>query len=154
MSGAPFVPVAQLADLEPGTALAVEADGIEIALVRDEDGGVHAIEDRCSHGDVALSDGDVEGCTLECWKHGSQFDLVTGRLLQLPAVHPVAVYPVRVDPATGAIAVSPRPQNTEPSPSTRTAGASSCGRPSRPRSRVRPRRRSWPRRRSPTRRAW
>ena len=111
MTSAPFVPVAQLADLEPGTALAVEADGIEIALVRDEDGGVHAIEDRCSHSDVALSDGDVEGCTLECWKHGSQFDLRTGRPLQLPAVHPVAVYPVRVDETSGAIAVSPRPLN-------------------------------------------
>ena len=80
-----FVPVAALADLAPGEAIDVVAGGIEIALVRDEDGGVHAIEDRCSHEDVPLSDGDVEGCTLECWKHGSQFDLRTGRPLQLPA---------------------------------------------------------------------
>jgi 3-phenylpropionate/trans-cinnamate dioxygenase ferredoxin subunit len=101
-----FVPVATLADLEPGEALALEVSGIEIALVRDEDGGVHAISDICSHDDVALSDGDVEGCTLECWKHGSQFDLATGRPLQLPAVRPVPVYPVRVD-ADGQIAIDP-----------------------------------------------
>lgn len=98
-------PVAQLSDLARDEVIAVEIDGIEIALVRDEDGAVHALEDRCSHDDVALSDGDVEGCTLECWKHGSQFDLITGRPRQLPAVRPVTVYPVRVDETTGEIAV-------------------------------------------------
>lgn len=103
----PFVPVARLSDLAPGEAIGVVASGAEIALVRDEDGGVHALEDRCSHEDVALSDGDVEGCTLECWKHGSQFDLSTGRPRQLPAVRPVIVLPVRVDPSTGEIAVDP-----------------------------------------------
>lgn len=106
MSGA-FVPVATLDQLAPGEAIDVIVGGIEIALVRDEDGGVHAIEDRCSHEDVPLSDGDVEGCTLECWKHGSQFDLRTGRPLQLPAVLPVPVYPVRVDESTGEISVDP-----------------------------------------------
>ncbi len=103
----PFVPVARLADLAPGEVIDVVAGGVEIALVRDENGGIHALEDRCSHEDVALSDGDVEGCTLECWKHGSQFDLTTGRPLQLPAVLPVAVLPVRVDETTGEIAVDP-----------------------------------------------
>lgn len=106
MSGT-FVPVATLDQLAPGEAIDVVAGGIEIALVRDEDGGVHAIEDRCSHEDVPLSDGDVQGCTLECWKHGSQFDLRTGRPLQLPAVLPVPVYPVRVDETTGEISVDP-----------------------------------------------
>lgn len=95
-----FVPVAALSDLAPGTALDVVAGGVEIALVRDEHGGVHALEDRCSHDDIALSDGDVEGCTIECWKHGSQFDLSTGRPLQLPAVRPVRVMPVRLEDGT------------------------------------------------------
>ncbi|MCT1777122.1 non-heme iron oxygenase ferredoxin subunit [Brachybacterium sp. p3-SID957] len=102
-----FIPVATLDQLAPGEAIDVVAGGVEIALVRDEDGGVHAIEDRCSHEDVPLSDGDVEGCTLECWKHGSQFDLRTGRPLQLPAVLPVPVHPVRVDETTGEISVDP-----------------------------------------------
>ncbi|MCS6710533.1 non-heme iron oxygenase ferredoxin subunit [Brachybacterium sp. EF45031] len=101
-----YVTVATLAELPAGTVLAVEAGGVEIALARDEDGDVHALLDRCSHGDVALSDGDVEGCTLECWKHGSQFDLRTGRPRQLPAVLPVPVYPVRVEP-DGSVQVDP-----------------------------------------------
>ena len=102
-----YVPVAALADLAPGEALDVVAGDVEIALVRAEDGGVHALEDICSHDEIALSDGDVEGCTIECWKHGSQFDLVTGRPLQLPAVLPVRVFPVRIDEASGQILVDP-----------------------------------------------
>ena len=47
-----FVPVATLDQLAPGEAIGVVAGGVEIALVRDEDGGVHAIEDRCSHEDA------------------------------------------------------------------------------------------------------
>ena len=103
----PYVPVATLDRIGPGEALDVVAGGIEIAVVRDEDGGVHALEDVCSHEEVPLSDGDVEGCTIECWKHGSQFDLTTGRPLQLPAVLPVRVLPVRVDEGTGEILVDP-----------------------------------------------
>src|SRR5699024_12407858 len=107
-----FVPVAPLSQLAPGEAIDVVIGGTEIALVRDEDGDVHALEDVCSHQDIPLSDGDVEGCTIECWKHGSQFDLRTGRPLQLPAVLPVPVYPVRVDEATGEISVDPTGQLT------------------------------------------
>ncbi|HEX7352089.1 non-heme iron oxygenase ferredoxin subunit [Brachybacterium sp.] len=102
-----FVPVAALADLAPGEVLDVAIGDLEIAVVRDEDGGVHALEDICSHDEIALSDGDVEGCTIECWKHGSQFDLVTGRPLQLPAVLPVRVFPVRIDEDSGEILVDP-----------------------------------------------
>ena len=47
---------------------------------------VHAIRDICSHADVALSEGEVDGCTLECWLHGSRFDLRTGRAHR-PARH-------------------------------------------------------------------
>ncbi len=100
-----FVPVASLADLAPGAVLGVEVDGLEIALARDSDGDVHALGDVCSHAEVALSDGDVEDGALECWKHGSQFDLRTGRPRQLPATAPVPVYPVQVDPVTGTIGV-------------------------------------------------
>ncbi|GAA4725701.1 non-heme iron oxygenase ferredoxin subunit [Isoptericola chiayiensis] len=89
-------------DLAPEEALLVEltsADGaaVPVAVVRDEDGDYHAISDVCSHGAVSLSDGEVEGCLVECWLHGSQFDLRTGRPLQLPAIQPVPVYPVTVD---------------------------------------------------------
>lgn len=88
-------------DVAPGTALRVELEGesgpVEVAVVRDEEGGWHAVSDICSHGQVSLSDGEVDGCTIECWLHGSTFDLRTGAPLALPATRPVPVYPVTVD---------------------------------------------------------
>ncbi|GIJ00215.1 3-phenylpropionate/trans-cinnamate dioxygenase ferredoxin subunit [Sediminihabitans luteus] len=93
--------VCSTGDLAPEEAMKVEVDGangpVEVALARDADGGWHAISDVCSHGAVSLSDGEVEGCLVECWLHGSQFDLRTGAPLQLPAMRPVPVYPVTID---------------------------------------------------------
>jgi 3-phenylpropionate/trans-cinnamate dioxygenase ferredoxin subunit len=90
-----------LADLAPGSALRVALEGptgpVEVAVVRTESGAVHAVSDVCSHGQVSLSDGEVEGETVECWLHGSRFDLRTGAPLALPATRPVPVYPVTVD---------------------------------------------------------
>ncbi len=84
------------ADIEQDKALAVEVDGIELALVRCDE-QVYAIFDECSHASIALSEGEVEGCTVECWLHGSRFDLRTGQALGLPATEPVPVYPVRIE---------------------------------------------------------
>ncbi len=89
------------ADVPVAGALRVELEGadgpVEVAVVRDEAGELHAISDICSHGQVSLSDGEIEGSTVECWLHGSRFDLRTGKPLSPPAVHPVPVYPVTVD---------------------------------------------------------
>jgi len=78
----------------------VELEGtrgtVEVAVVRDANGDLHAINDVCSHGAVSLSDGEVDGTTLECWLHGSVFDLSTGKPLSLPATEPVPVYPLIV----------------------------------------------------------
>ena len=52
------------------------------------DGELFAVDDRCSHADVSLSEGEVEGCLIECWLHGSQFDLRTGQPTCLPANAP------------------------------------------------------------------
>ena len=57
----------------------------------------YAIHDECSHAAIPLSEGDVEGCLIECWLHGSTFDLRTGKPTTLPAFEPVPVYPVRVE---------------------------------------------------------
>lgn len=88
-------------DLPDTGALRVELAGpagtVEVAVVRAEDGSLHAISDVCSHGAVSLSDGEVEDCTVECWLHGSRFDLRTGEPLSPPAVRPVPVYPLTVD---------------------------------------------------------
>ncbi|GAB2691724.1 hypothetical protein GCM10027071_01320 [Microbacterium marinum] len=75
----------------------VEIDGVAIAVVLDGQGEVHAIGDTCTHGDISLADGFVEGESLECWAHGSAFSLRTGRPLNLPAYEPVPVYEVTID---------------------------------------------------------
>ncbi|GAA4197715.1 hypothetical protein GCM10022219_26100 [Microbacterium oryzae] len=72
-------------------------DGVPIAVVRDGNDEVHAIGDVCTHGDISLSEGFVEGDTLECWAHGSAFSLRTGKPLNLPAYEPVPVYAVQID---------------------------------------------------------
>jgi 3-phenylpropionate/trans-cinnamate dioxygenase ferredoxin subunit len=95
-------PACLAADVPVAGTVRVElaaADGapVEVAVVRDEDGELHAISDVCSHGAVSLSDGEVDGCTIECWLHGSRFDLRTGKPLSPPAVRPVPVYPLTVD---------------------------------------------------------
>jgi 3-phenylpropionate/trans-cinnamate dioxygenase ferredoxin subunit len=81
------------ADLPEVGVIRVVVGGWTLALVNTVE-GIFAIEDRCSHADVALSEGDIDGCTIECWLHGSQFDLRTGEALSLPANQPVPVFPV------------------------------------------------------------
>ncbi|ALJ20736.1 non-heme iron oxygenase ferredoxin subunit [Microbacterium sp. No. 7] len=89
--------VLSLSDLTTDTAVRIEVDGVAIAVVLDGNGEVHAIGDRCTHGDVSLSDGFVEGDALECWAHGSAFSLRTGHPRNLPAFEPVPVYEVTID---------------------------------------------------------
>ena len=83
-------------DVASGTSLAVQVDNVELAIVRDQDEW-YAIFDECSHAAIPLSEGDVEGCEIECWLHGSRFDLRTGKPTGLPATEPVAIYPVKVE---------------------------------------------------------
>lgn len=87
--------VCRLADVPLPGALHVDVDGEPIAIARTDE-GVFAIRDVCSHADVRLSEGEVIDCTIECWLHGSQFDLRTGTPLSLPAIVPVPVYPVTI----------------------------------------------------------
>lgn len=84
-------------DLVQDEALRVELDGVAISVVLDSNGDIHAIGDTCTHGDISLADGFVEGETLECWAHGSAFSLLTGRPLNLPAYEPVPVFVVTID---------------------------------------------------------
>jgi 3-phenylpropionate/trans-cinnamate dioxygenase ferredoxin component len=91
-----FERACSLDELRDGEALAAVIGDQEIAVARDGE-EVFAVEDICSHAAVALSEGDVEGCTVECWLHGSRFDLRTGKPTGPPAVQPVPVYPVTVD---------------------------------------------------------
>ena len=67
-----------------------------VAVVR-HGGRVYAILDVCSHADVPLSEGEVDDTTIECWLHGSRFDLRTGKPTGLPATRAVPVYQTRID---------------------------------------------------------
>jgi 3-phenylpropionate/trans-cinnamate dioxygenase ferredoxin subunit len=84
-----------VADVPADAALAVTVDGTPVAIARDGE-DFYAIYDECSHAAVPLSEGEVEGHEIECWLHGSMFDLRTGKPTGLPATEPVAIYPVTV----------------------------------------------------------
>jgi 3-phenylpropionate/trans-cinnamate dioxygenase ferredoxin subunit len=89
--------VASVDAIAKGATLAVEVEGTPIALVHAEDDQYYAVYDECSHAAVALSEGEVDGCTLECWLHGSRFDLRSGKPTGPPATTPIAVYPVQIN---------------------------------------------------------
>jgi 3-phenylpropionate/trans-cinnamate dioxygenase ferredoxin subunit len=72
-------------------------DTVPVAVARDEDGELHAVSDICSHQDVSLSEGEVDDCAIECWLHGSRFDLRTGAPSGLPATRPIPVYRLTVE---------------------------------------------------------
>ncbi|WP_217184169.1 non-heme iron oxygenase ferredoxin subunit [Streptomyces sp. AC495_CC817] len=89
--------VCGVADLETDMPLRVDPAGVPITVIKDAEGVIHAIGDTCTHGDISLSEGFVEGDTVECWAHGSAFSLVTGKPQNLPAFEPVPVYVVEID---------------------------------------------------------
>jgi 3-phenylpropionate/trans-cinnamate dioxygenase ferredoxin component len=92
-----LVALCKLSDLPAdGQAAHFEVAGAPVALVATE-GDYFAIKDECSHASVALSEGEVDGYTIECWLHGSCFDLRTGEPTNLPATEPVPVYPVKIE---------------------------------------------------------
>ncbi|HWF42549.1 MAG TPA: non-heme iron oxygenase ferredoxin subunit [Acidothermaceae bacterium] len=93
-----YVKVANRTQLpEPRGALRVELEGEPVAIVCTDGGSYSAISDVCSHAEVALSDGDIDGSTVECWLHGSRFDVRTGKPLGPPATRPVPVYDIKFD---------------------------------------------------------
>lgn len=89
--------VCAMSELAPATAMKVVIDGKPIAVVKDSAGSVYALGDICTHGEISLSEGFVEDGTLECWAHGSKFDLITGAPKNFPAFEPVPVYAVTVE---------------------------------------------------------
>jgi 3-phenylpropionate/trans-cinnamate dioxygenase ferredoxin component len=91
------VEVAPLEELPPGTMRLVEVGTLTIGVYNCA-GRFHAIEDRCSHDDGPLCEGewDPEACAVICPRHGSRFDLESGIPMSLPAFAAVAIYPVSV----------------------------------------------------------
>jgi 3-phenylpropionate/trans-cinnamate dioxygenase ferredoxin subunit len=91
-----FVRVCSLSELSNNKPVHVDIDDTPVVIVRDAN-GVYALHDECSHASIELSEGDVSKGTIECWLHGSRFDLATGKPLSLPATEPVQTYETRID---------------------------------------------------------
>ncbi|RIL10197.1 MAG: non-heme iron oxygenase ferredoxin subunit [Proteobacteria bacterium] len=90
------VAVAKDSDLAAEDMLAVEVDDMRVVLFKDSQGCIYALEDRCSHADVPLSEGSFSNCEVECMAHGARFDVRSGKQLCMPAVAPVKSFKVRV----------------------------------------------------------
>ena len=93
------ITVCKLDELPEGEKRIVDANGLKIGVFHCPGGELLAIEDRCSHDDGPLAEGEFDpaSCTVECPRHGSLFDLRTGKPKSLPAYRPVDTYDVRVD---------------------------------------------------------
>jgi 3-phenylpropionate/trans-cinnamate dioxygenase ferredoxin component len=90
-----FQRACSLDEFRDGEAIGATVGDQDVAVAKDGE-EIFAVENICSHAAVALSEGEVEGCTVECWLHGSRFDLRTGKPTGLPATEPVATFPVEV----------------------------------------------------------
>jgi 3-phenylpropionate/trans-cinnamate dioxygenase ferredoxin subunit len=93
-----IIEICELSELPPGGMRMVEWEDLEIGVFNCN-GTIYAIEDRCSHDNGTLVEGELDqsDCTVECPRHGSKFDLKTGKPLTLPAYVPVETFPVLVE---------------------------------------------------------
>ena len=90
-----FLLACAVSDVPADEALGVTLGQVDVAIARHED-EFFAVQDLCSHAAVSLSEGEVADCAVECWLHGSTFDLRTGKPTGLPATEPVATFPVEI----------------------------------------------------------
>ena len=86
--------------------LCVDLDGTPIVLVRAGD-EVFAVSATCTHEDESLAEGFVEECSIECPRHGAQFDLRSGKALTLPAIQPLKTYATRIEGSEILVALDP-----------------------------------------------
>lgn len=90
-----FVKVAAVSELPPGGKKLADVDGRAIALFN-VGGSFHAIDDVCTHDGGPLAEGELQGCEIQCPRHGARFDVRTGKALCFPAFEPVAAHDVEV----------------------------------------------------------
>ena len=92
-----FVRICRVDELPVSTPVLAEVEGRRVTLVREDERVIHCVDDTCTHANVSLSEGELDGCTLECWLHGSRFDLRTGEPSGPPAIVPIAVHTVHIE---------------------------------------------------------
>jgi 3-phenylpropionate/trans-cinnamate dioxygenase ferredoxin component len=105
-----LVEVGKTTDIPEGEARRFVASRIEIAVANLGNGVFLAVDDICSHAEASLSEGEIDPDfeTVECPRHGSTFDLRTGRPKTLPATVPIATFPVKVEGDTLLIELEDR----------------------------------------------
>ena len=92
-----YVKVATVDDIQLGERVLIELDGIRIAIFN-LDGTYYALEDTCTHDGGPLVEGEIlDGCQIQCPRHGARFDIRTGAALTMPAFEPTPTYEVQVD---------------------------------------------------------
>ncbi len=91
-----LVKAAQAGDVKPGGRKIVEVDGVFIAIFN-VDGQYYAVEDRCSHDDGPVAEGELEGHEIVCPRHGARFDIRDGRVLSFPAITPIRSFPIKIE---------------------------------------------------------
>jgi 3-phenylpropionate/trans-cinnamate dioxygenase ferredoxin component len=105
-----LVEIGKTTDIPEGEARRFVVERIEIAVANAGGGRFYAVDDICSHAEASLSEGevDVDDETIECPRHGSVFDLATGKPRSLPATAPVLTFPVKVEGDTILIELEDR----------------------------------------------
>lgn len=88
--------ICRLADIATGATRPVVIDGERVLVCRVDESRLFAIEDACTHDDAPLDQAVLEGCAIECPRHGARFDVTTGAVLRMPAASPLPTWPVRV----------------------------------------------------------
>ena len=91
-----FVKIAKIGDISSGTTKAFEV-GDRVVVLCNVQGEYFAVDDVCTHDEGSIWDGILDGCEIECPRHGARFDVRTGEVKALPAVVPVDVFTVRVE---------------------------------------------------------
>jgi nitrite reductase/ring-hydroxylating ferredoxin subunit len=93
---AEFTPVAKSGDIAEGQLAKFDVNGVDVAIAN-VDGTLYAFGDVCTHAQCSLAEGELEGTTVTCPCHGSQFDVTTGEVRNPPATEPVQSFPVRAE---------------------------------------------------------
>ncbi|MFH1766078.1 MAG: non-heme iron oxygenase ferredoxin subunit [Gemmatimonadota bacterium] len=90
-----WIKVATLEDCPPGSLRSVMV-GLDPVVIANVDGTIYAVMNRCSHEDLPLSDGEMEGTTIVCQYHGARYDVTSGAPRGLPAVKHIKAFPVEI----------------------------------------------------------
>jgi len=90
-----FYPIISIDDLIPGERIFIDVDDMSVVIFNIA-GDIYAIEDRCTHDEGPLGEGEIEGFEIICPRHGARFDVRDGRALSLPAIEPTRYFPTRI----------------------------------------------------------